>query len=361
MPPDVCHSHWTIAMDYAYAGAFIDHMPFLDRDGMKRTDFVLELMDEFEHNGKQYLLPKDSAINACYFNMTLFDKFGVEYPAQDWSIDDFVQVCTLMTRDEGGRPANDPNFDKTKIKLWGCAFLDPTMAADAPAGFPNAYGKHWFAPDMKTSNFDSDAVVQYWEMTRKLRCDINAMPTPGQAVGQGDLWRNAQLVAMTFGHHATTFFAKQEAVQFKYDIAPNPGGPNGQFACAACSGFGVTAKAPHMEEGWRLLKYLTSEEVQQWIGEQKRWGVQRPAIMDAINPTDGIPAHFADVHTAPWKDDYKGSLKKVAMKAPVGMNLLKELYATHLGPVFTCVSDDVVGAAKKMKVESDKVLAAAKW
>lgn len=214
---------------------------------------------------------------------------------------------------------------------------------------------------MKTSNFDSDAIIQYWEMTRNLRCVINAMPTPAQALGQGDQWRNAQLVAMKFDHQQNTFFAKQESVQFQYDVTPPPSGPNGQYSPAACSAFGITAKAPHKEEGWRLLKFLTSEEIQRWIGEQKRWSVNRPNIMDAIQPTDGIPEHYPEVHVEPWSTGYTGNLKRIAMKAPVGMSKLKELYATLLDPVFTCESEDVAGAARAMKQEADKVLAEAKW
>ena len=361
MTPDVCHSHWTIAMDYICNGAFIDHMPYMERDGIKREDFIVELMDEFAYGGKQYLIPKDSALYGCYYNKDLFDKYGVPYPALDWSIDDFVETCTLLTRDQNDRPANDPAFDKTKIKVFGCAWVEPTMAADIPAGFVNAYGKHWFEPDLTISNFDSDAVIEYWELCRKMRCVTNVMPTPGQAVGQGDLWRNAQLVAMKYDHQQNTFFAKQEAVQFEYDVTPLPGGPNGQYSPAACSAFGVTAKAPHKEEGWRLLKFLTSEEIQRWIGEQKRWSVNRPNIMDSILPTDGIPEHYPQVHVEPWSTGYTGNLKRVAMKSPVGMSRLKELYATHLDPVFTCGSEDVAGAAAKMKVEADKVLAEAKW
>ncbi len=359
--PDVCHAHWTIAMDYIYNGAFIDHMPYMERDGIKREDFIIELMDEFAHGGKQYLIPKDSALYGCYYNKDMFDQYGVPYPSLTWTIDDFVETATLLTRDENGRPANDPKFDKTKIKVFGCAWVDPTMAADIPAGFVNAFGKHWFEPDMKTSNFDSDAVIQYWELCRKLRCVINCMPTPAQAVGQGDLWRNARLVAMKYDHQQNTFFAKQEAVQFKYDVTPLPAGPFGQYAPAACSAFGVTAKAAHKEEGWRLVKFLTSEEIQKWIGEQKRWSVNRPNILDVIAPTDGIPEHYADVHIKPWKTDYTGPLKRIAMKAPVGMGKLKQLYSTYLDPVFTCQSEDVAGAARKMKEEADKVLAEAKW
>ncbi len=356
MTPDVCHSHWTIAMDYICNGAFLDHMPYMERDGIKREDFIVELMDEFAHDGKQYLIPKDSALYGCYYNKDMFDQWGVEYPALDWTIDDFVEKATLLTRDDQGRPANDPNFDNTKIVQFGCAFIDPTFAGDIPAGFTNALGKHWFEPDMVTCNFDDPAIIEYWDLTRQWRCVTNFMPTPAQAVGQGDLWRNARLVAMKFDHQQNTFFAKQEAVQFKYDVNPLPGGPNGQFSPAACSAFGVTAKAPHKEEGWRLLKFLTSEDTQRWIGEQKRWSVNRPNIMDAILPTDGVPEHYPEVHVLPWSEGYTGNLKRIAMKAPVGMAKLKTLYQTYLDPILTCGSEDVAGAAKNMKTEGDKAL-----
>ena len=83
--------------------------------------------------------------------------------------------------------------------------------------------------------------------------------------------------------------------------------------------------------------------------------------MDAINPTDGIPEHFADVHTAPFMEGYSGPLKKVGMKAPVGMSRLKDIYAAEMDPNFTCDKDDVAAAALRMKKQADEVLAEVKW
>jgi len=359
--PDVIHNHWTIAQDYAYNGVFIDHMPYMERDGVDPDEFVPEMLAEYAHGGKQYLLPKDSAINACYVNKSLFDEYGVPYPDFEWTIDDFATTCQLMTRDEDGRPANDPNFKADKIKVWGFQWSTPTMAGDWPAAFTNALGTHWFSDDFKTSHFDHEGVIQFWKLITDLRCTMRAIPSPGEALGMGDLWRNAGVAAMKMGHHSETFYAKQEKARFEYDIVGEPGGPFGQFAIAASSGFGVTTNAPHKEEGWKLLNFLTSEETQAYIGAQKRWGVQRKGIMDAIDPDDGIPEHFADVHTGPFMDGYTGPLKKLGMIAPVFMNQIKEIYATEMEPLFSCLGGSVAEAAQRVKKQVDELLAEVDW
>lgn len=359
--PEVMHSHWTVAMDFAYRGAFIDHTPYMERDGVDPDEFVPELLYEYAHGGKQYLLPKDSAINAVYLNLSRFDEWGVPHPDFEWTIDDWMECALLLTRDGQGRPANDPNFDATDIKQWGHAFTNPTPAGDQGAGFTNALGTHWWSDDYKTTHFDHDAVIEYWQKMADLRCKMRAMPSPGEAMGQGDQWRNMQFVAMTIGHHALTFFAKQESVQFEFDIRPQPRGPFGQFAIAASSGFGVSANARHQEEGWQLCNFLTSEETQAWIGEQKRWGVQRRAIMDAIDPVDGKPEHFPDVHTRPFMEGYDGPLTKIGMKAPVGLAEIRELYDTEMEPIFTCGRDNVAETARRIKQQADDILAQYDW
>lgn len=186
--------------------------------------------------------------------------------------------------------------------------------------------------DFQQTRFDEDGMIEWWETLRKLRCVQHATPSPSEALGQGDRWRNAQLVAITTGHHATTFSAKQEPVRFRYDTSPPPAGPFGQLALGATSGLGVTANSDLKDEAWKLLKFPTSEETQAFIGQQKRWGVQREKIMDAINPTDGLPEHFADIHSAPWKPDYDGPLKKYEAISVACMGQIKHVCYTLINP-----------------------------
>lgn len=270
----------------------------------------------------------------------------------------------LMTRDDQGRPANDPNFDADNTKQWGCTFLslhepsDPTDAwvKSAVPGENDSYYN-----EAKTEALiDQPEMIELFQMFSDLRCVYHGMPTPGEAVGQGDQWQ-AQLCAMCFGHHSTTFFAKQAKVKYNYDVTFTPAGPFGQFAGISASAFGVTSKAAYPEEAWLFVKFFTGEEIQSIIGEQKRWGVQHYSIVDAIEPDDGIPEHFAMVHTDSWKKDVEQKVKPWGTVAAPYQSELKQIYATEFDGIMTCAGGTAAEAAQKAKPQLDEVLAKIDW
>ncbi|GAI47231.1 unnamed protein product, partial [marine sediment metagenome] len=156
-------------------------------------------------------------------------------PALDWTVDDFEQTVLLLTRDKNGYPANDPKFDASNVKHWGFAWANPSPVELTLSPMVWAQGGRWYNEDF-TEHFPTDpAVIDVMRMIIDLRCKYHAIPSPTEALGQGDQWR-AGLVAMAVGHHSTTFFAKQEKVRFEYDCMPEPSGPAGQYAALGCSG-----------------------------------------------------------------------------------------------------------------------------
>lgn len=347
-PPDVIHTHRTLGQEYAYRGVLQDHNPWIERDNYDIDDFIPELLRLWQHGGKQYALPKDSAVQGVYYNKDMFDAVGVPYPQPNWTWEDFKQTTLLLTRDANGRPANDPKFDRTSIKQWGCAFLalhipaDPTdawikSAVSDPTG-------SYYDQSQKKVYVDEPGMIQLFDMFADLRCVWNAMPTPAQAQLQGDPWR-AGLVAMTFGHHATTFFAKQERVRFNYDCTFTPAGPHGQYCGISASAFGVTTKAAHPEEGWLWVKFFCSARVQKIICEQKRWGVPRVSLIGCLEPVDGIPEHFSMVHLDAWKKDKPQLVKPWATVATPIESKLKEIMINAYDAMMTCGKDAPRAAA----------------
>lgn len=358
--PDVIHMHCSIGPDYAYMGTLLVLNPYMERDNVKPEDFIEVLLDEFRHKGKIYALPKDSAARACYYNKTMFDEAGVEYPKIDWTVQDFARTTVEMTRDNNGYPASDAKFDASKIKQWGCTYNHPTpLDGFGATALINAMGTEWYSDDFKETYVNHPGAIELIETWVDLRCAKHAMPTPGEALGQGDQWR-AGLTAMCFGHHSTTFFAKQERVRFEFDCNPMPGGPGGQFVSVGCSAFTVSANAAHKEEGWQLVNFLTSEETQRFIGQQKRWGVQRPAIVQVIEPDDGYPEHFSLCHTDPFKLG-EHRIKATGVKFPALQSQVKTIYATELDNLVTCGGGDVAEACERAKKQIDEVLAEVDW
>ncbi len=357
--PDMIHQHMSIVQEYAYRGALLDLIPYMERDGVKPEDYIPALFEAFSHKGKTYGIPKDSAAWGVYYNKTLFDEAGLEYPKDDWTLEDFRTLALELTRDQNGNPASNPSFDRQNIKQWGFVWMEPTPTASENArGFVKAFGGDWYTEDYKQTLITDPPVLEDFRMFHEMRCVENSIPTPAQALGQGDPFR-AGLVAMAVSFHIMTFFSKQENVKFDYDVTFMPAGPGGQYVVVGCSGWALPAQAKHKEEGWRFIRFLTSLPVQQYIGQQKRWGVSLKDAVDAIVPDDGYPPHFAMVHTDPFKGLSDRSV--ISFKFPPQQSRVKEIYATHFDAVWTCGSDDIETAARNAKQEVDQLLAELNW
>jgi multiple sugar transport system substrate-binding protein len=274
-------------------------------------------------------------------------------------MDDFQTLALELTRDENGYPASDPNFDSANIKQWGLAWRDPTAAnGEDSRGFVRAFGGDWYSEDYKQTLLTDQPAMDVFNMFHDMRCVKGSIPTPAMAQGQGDPFR-AGLTAMTVSFHIGTFFAKQEVVNFDYDVRFLPAGPGGQYSVVGCSGWAIPSEATHIEEGWELVKYLTSLPVQTYIGEQKRWGVSLKEAVSTIEQEDGYPENFARVHTDPFKGAV--DVEVISLKFPPQQSRIREIYTGEFDPIWTCTSDDVTAAANNTKQQVDALLSELNW
>jgi multiple sugar transport system substrate-binding protein len=358
--PDMIHQHMSIVQDYAQRGALLDLKPLMDRDKVKPEDYIPALFDAFSNKGKTYGIPKDSAAWGVYYNKTMFDAAKVPYPKDDWTMDDFRQIALQLTIDEKGNPATSKSFDATKIKQWGYAWgTNPTPTdSEQMRMFFKAMNADWYSEDYKQTLIAEPASVNLLKMFHEMRCVQHSAPMATEAQGVGDVFR-AGLTAMIVGFHTVTFFSKQENVKFDYDVTFAPSGPGGQYVVVGCSGWAVPAQAKYKEEGWKLVKYLVSLPVQKYIGEQKRWGVSLKEAVGTIEPDDKKPAHFAMVHTDPFKG--VSTRKVITFKFPPQQSKIKEFYASEFDPIWQCSKSDVATAAANIKKQVDPLLASLNW
>ncbi|GAC1551585.1 MAG: hypothetical protein NVS2B7_27510 [Herpetosiphon sp.] len=351
--PDVIHQHMSVVQDYAGKNTLTDLNSYMQRDNVKKEDYIGALFDAFSDGGKTFVLPKDSAAWGVYYNKDMFDAAGVPYPKDDWTLKDFQHISQELTRDENGNPSGSAKFDPTKIKQWGFNYMEPTPTASENArGFVLANGSDWYNTDYSQTLVTDPKVLEVLKMFADMRCQQHSVPAASQAQAQGDPFRSG-LTAMTVGFHQVDFFCREEKVKFKYDVTYLPGGPGGQYVVVGASGWAIPAQSKHKEAAWKLVKYLTSKEVQTTIGQQHRWGVALKDAIDVITPTDPI-AHFAMVHTDPLKG--KTDRKVVAFKFPRQQSRIKQIYATEFDAVLTCAGGTVDAAAAKVKQQVDALL-----
>lgn len=141
----------SIAFPLAEEQRFINLKPLLDSDPDLSADKLVPNV--------QYTLDPETVIGLgpgpetflLYYNEELFSAAGVEPPpssaeeALTW--EEFVEIAKLMTLDEEGRNANDPNFDPERIKQYGVTF---GTWWGVYSNFIFSNGGDWLSPDGTT-------------------------------------------------------------------------------------------------------------------------------------------------------------------------------------------------------------------
>ena len=96
----------------------LDLAPYLPRVGVDLTHYDATVLGIFRRGEAVYALPRGYTPLLVVYNRDLFDRFGIGYPADDWTWDDFLRIARQLTR-------YDDRYHR--IDAWGAAF-DPRAA-----------------------------------------------------------------------------------------------------------------------------------------------------------------------------------------------------------------------------------------
>lgn len=352
--PDVIHQHGSIVQDYGQRGALADLTPLMKRDNVSADDFIPALFDAFSQGNKTFGIPKDSAAWGLYYNKDMFDKAGITYPTDDWTLQQFHDAARKLTVDQNGRASTDSGFDAKNIKQFGFTWMEPTPTASENArGFVKAAGGDWYNDTYTETLITSQGALDHLTMFNQMRCAEFITPLVAQSQAMGNAFRMG-LTAMEVAFHSMDFFAHTEMVKFNYDVTFLPKGPGGQFVPVGCSGWAIPTNAKNKDQSWQFIKYLTSQDVQKAIGSKKRWGLARKSAVDTIIP-DSTPAkNFRKVHVDPLQG--MSSATVIAFKFPPNQSKIKDAYSANFDNLWTCGTTDVKGTAQRTKQQVDAVL-----
>ncbi|NPV06491.1 MAG: sugar ABC transporter substrate-binding protein [Anaerolineae bacterium] len=235
---------------WAQAGYLLDLRPYVEADLDEATvdDWhPAHYRALFTHSGVQYALPKCQGALVLYYNKDLFDQYGVEYPTDAWTHDDYLEAMRGLVRP----------MDRTgKIDLWG-------SMVDVSWGHlqvhVNGWGGHFVDPlDPRRSLMAQPEALEALQWLRDRMWDDHTMASlldvrtiaPWQAFVEGHLamveegsWSLKRIL---------------ENANFRVGVAPLPAGPARRATLATADGFAIYAGTRHPEAAWELLKFLIS-------------------------------------------------------------------------------------------------------
>ncbi len=297
---------------WAQKGYTLDLRPFVESDLDQATieDWnPAQYRALFSRNGSQYGLPKYHGALALYYNKDLFDKYGVDYPTETWTHDDYLAAMKRLTHDRDGDGQTD---------LWG-SMVDITW--DRLQVHVNGWGGHFVDPNDPTRCLmDRPEALAALEWLRARMWDDHVMATflDVQNVSTREAFITGRLAMVEDGSWALKDILTH--ADFRFGVAPFPAGPVRRVTLASTDGFGIYAGTKHPEAAWELVKFLVSPEYGRAMARTNFLQPARASLVDEW--VDFIRAEYPektrDVDLAAFAD---GHLKGYSVTAETFANM----------------------------------------
>lgn len=273
--PDVFWMHSDqIATYAAYDDILLNLSDKIEKsDKIDLANYPENLVSIYQNeDGDQLAIPKDIDTCAVWYNKTMFDEAGIDYPTADWTWEDFREIAKKLT-------------DKDKNQ-YGTA-IKPASYQESWYSTIYAYGGEVITEDKKKSGFDEPETIEAMQLIENIIKDGSMPEYSVVAENNTEELMMAGTVAMTFqGSWMIPDLASSDYVKENCDIAPLPKGPNGTKSISNGLGWAASAQGDHTEEAWQLIEYLGSKEAQQ---KQAELGVTMSAY-------EGVSDAWKDSH-----------------------------------------------------------------
>jgi multiple sugar transport system substrate-binding protein len=296
---------------------FVDKGSFVSLDGFIVGDYALDtsiylpgVLEPGQWEGKQWLLPKDFTPLGVYYNKTVFDEYGVEYPQDGWTWQDLLEKAQALTKDVDG---------DGKIDVWGIQ-----LTANWTTGFEYwvaAAGGQLISDDgtQFVGYMDSPETIEAVQFFADLYNKHQVAPPPADYslwAGGNAEFDNGQAAMRIFGRWPQAGYKDNPNI----DLAV-VGVPAGRERANILfwGGFGIFADSTNPEAAWRFLKYYVGEEGSQvW----KDWAIPPVASVAeeaglTEDPIEGVwinelnyLAPRAYVFTPYWNETADPALRK---------------------------------------------------
>lgn len=319
--PDIVNVGMDKIHYYAAAHILRDLTPLMsDADRADLAAFFPVTLHPFQDGAHVYGLPWSYVPFILFYNKNLFDKYGVPYPRDDWTWDDYRDAARRLTHDLDGDGITDE---------FGATF----------AQWQDGY-YCWFAqnggsvltPDRRTATFDDPRIVAAITFLHALTREDRVMPTDANKPKQTGMGLfEAGRLAMN--GPTGSFYIPQYRLYEKvdWDIANVPAGPSGKGTIVAPQAFCVTTQSRHPREAYALVHYISGEEGQRLLAESGLFVPCRRsvALSDHFLTMPGLPQNkYALVAmmddrdgktpwgiVPPWSGDRWGDVNDEALNA----------------------------------------------
>ena len=255
--PDVFWMHSNTAQMYMENDLLLNLNDYIAADdAIDLANYYEGVVNLYNSNGVQYALPKDHDTIALLYNKALFDKYGVEYPTDDWTWDDMLAAATAIT--EAGAADG----------VYGYA-INTSNNQDGWYNIVYDYGAQIITDDHKGTTIGSDEGKAAMEKLRQI-LEVSAPQTTVAETGTDSLFQSGLTAMITQGSWMiNSFYTSENSADYAWAMLPyadvNENGacdPGERYSAYNGLGWAASYQVADPDAAYSLISYLCSEKGQ---------------------------------------------------------------------------------------------------
>lgn len=229
-----------------------------------------EIKELYTYDGKVYGIPKDIDTVALWYNKTMFDEAGVDYPDETWTWDTVVENAKKLTKEDGSQYGIAIRNDNNQEAYYNIVY---------------DMGGEIISEDKKTSGYDDPNTIKAMQYIEKLIQDGSMPSMETMSENNPDILLKSGKSAMSFhGSWMVSTFKQEDYIKENCDCAVLPMDADSGRRVSIYNGLGWAAAAngDNTENAWKLIEYLGSEKAQKkqaelgvtmsaWDGTSDTW------------------------------------------------------------------------------------------
>lgn len=249
--PDVFWMHSNEAQKYMANGILLDLTDYIaNSDKLEMDQYPQELKDFYTYDGKTYAIPKDRDTIALWYNKTMFDEAGLEYPNEDWTWDDYYEAAKKLTKEDGTQ--------------YGTA-MNPSGTQDGWYNIVYSMGGSVISDDHKTSMMDSPETIEAMNYVDKLVKECMPSPQVMSETALDVLFSSGKIAMLPMGSWMVGSFNQNDYIRENCDVAVLPKDAETGKRVSIYNGLGWAANAntSNPEGAKKLIEWFGTKEMQQ--------------------------------------------------------------------------------------------------
>ncbi len=257
-PPDAVLSFSLDSVgEFCSSGAWVDLMPYIERDNLDLSQFPASVFDYTSFAGSQCAFPFLTDAYGLYYNTEMFDAAGLTEPPRTMSeLLDYAKKLTVFNPDGS-------------IEVAGFVPWAGFYSGNAPSPWSVIFDADWYGETGDRSAVATDPDWQEFLTWQKELVDFYGadnlqrfVAEAGGEWGGGHAFHHEKIAMMMDGEWRTAFIADL-APDLQYATAPFPV-PDDRvesYGVGQIGGtiIGIPRGSPHPEEAWLLVSWMATD------------------------------------------------------------------------------------------------------